>query len=323
MVRLLPVWVSLQLLIVIFFLSSTIVVSAFTSNLKGVTVTSVKTNQPIDLGTFLEGGGGGADGERSMIIFGTYAADFNAIEYAQRLRYYYPKLQSECGIKKCAFILNCKPEAAITLMEEVDLITDATNDSTSESSPITLLVDEDGHAGRVFGVERGWLPEKDDISPFVKLFGMLWGLGAWATLPAVIGGYIGNPLYPQPWIEDALAVGQNKGRWPDTALELSEDGKTVLMNKFKELPLVGNWPRRPLELATLRLQNMMGVSLAKWKELAPDEDALNAGVLTQLGGCLVVDSKTGDTLFKWRDPGICAVTNFEDVIKELSITSSK
>jgi hypothetical protein len=22
---------------------------------------------------------------------------------------------------------------------------------------------------------------------------MLWGLGAWATLPAVIGGYIGNP----------------------------------------------------------------------------------------------------------------------------------
>mgnify|MGYP005843546279 CR=1 FL=1 len=71
-------------------------------------------------------------------------------------------------------------------------------------------------------------------------------------------------------------------------------------------------------MATLRLQSMMGISLAKWKELAPEEDALKQGVLTQLGGCLVVDSKAGEALYEWKDPGICAVCNFEDLIKKLS-----
>ena len=35
----------------------------------------------------------------------------------------------------------------------------------------------------------------------------------------------------------------------------------VVSNKFTELPVVGGWGRRPLELATLRLQNMLGISL--------------------------------------------------------------
>lgn len=138
--------------------------------------------------------------------------------------------------------------------------------------------------------------------------------GAWATLPAVIGGYIGNPWTPQPWIQDALLVGQRKGRWPDNALEILSDGEIV--NKFNELPLVGTWERKPLELATLRLQSMLGISLKHWDELAPDQEALDAGVLTQLGGCLVVDG-SGNTLYSWKDPGICAVANFEKILEKL------
>lgn len=69
------------------------------------------------------------------------------------------------------------------------------------------------------------------------------GLGAWATLPSVIGGYIGNPFTPQPWIESALAQGQSAGRWPNNALDLDVSGN-VIKNKFTELPLVGKWPRR-------------------------------------------------------------------------------
>jgi hypothetical protein len=134
-----------------------------------------------------------------------------------------------------------------------------------------------------------------------------------ATLPAVIGGYIGNPFVPQPWIEDALTVGKKQGRWPDSALEIGTDGS--ITNKFTELPMVGSWQRRPLELATLRLQSMMGISLANWNDLAPDKDALEAGVLTQLGGCLVVDND--QAVFEWKDPGICAVANFEDIMKKL------
>ena len=188
-------------------------------------------------------------GKKTMLVLGTYAADFNAIEYAQRLRYYMPKLQ-ERGITKIGLVLNCEAESAKALVDMVDLPCDS-----SEGYGVTLMVDPLGEAGRAFGVGTGWRPDDKEMSPYVKLFGMLFGLGAWATLPAVIGGYIGNPFKPQDWIEDALACGQTKGRWPDTALVLDESDGSVITNKFTELPVVGEWPRRPLELATLRLQS--------------------------------------------------------------------
>jgi hypothetical protein len=263
----------------------------------GITLNPVDGGKQLSLDEYLDNPG------RSIFVFGTYAADFNAIEYVQRLRYYIPILKSECGVSKFGLVLNCQPEAALALLENVDL----------DTSEVDVFVDNTGEAGKKFGVGRGWLPENQDVNPFLKLFGMLWGLGAWATLPAVIGGYIGNPFVPQPWIEDALAVGQKKGRWPSNALEISDDG--AVTNKFDELPVVGSWPRRPLELATLRLQSMIGISLKNWKDLAPDDQALNAGVLTQLGGCIVVEN--GKNIFEWKDPGICAVVNFESMIEKL------
>ena len=270
------------------------------SAVSGIQIKPVKDGPAVFLEEYLKTKEG-----RSLFIFGTYAADFNAIEYAQRLRYYLPKLKEECGVTKFGLVLNCQPDAALALADQVDL----------DTSQVDLFVDNTGSVGKKWGVELGWLPENKDINPFLKLFGMLWGLGAWATLPAVIGGYIGNPFVPQPWIEDALAVGQKKGRWPDNALDIKDDG--TIINKFTELPVVGEWPRRPLELATLRLQSMIGISLKSWKELAPDEEALESGVLTQLGGCIVVDAKSGDLLYEWKDPGICAVANFENMIKKL------
>jgi hypothetical protein len=274
--------------------------------LHGSKVTSVKSNGEVELSDFLKSGD-----DKAMLILGTYAADFNAIEYVQRLRYYLPQLQ-ERGISKIGLVLNCEAEAAKTLVNMLDLKTDA----TSDDAIVELFIDPKGEAGRAFGVGTGWRPEDEEMSPYFKLFGMLFGLGAWATLPAVIGGYIGNPFFGQPWIEDAIAVGQKKDRWPNTALELGESGE-IKVNKFKELPYVGGWERRPLELATLRLQNMMDISIKNWKELAPTEEALKAGVLTQLGGVLVIDSKTEKELCRWRDPGICAVSNFEDILKNI------
>ena len=269
-------------------------------SLKGISIQPVDGSEKVALEDYLKSDG------KSLFVFGTYAADFNAIEYVQRLRYYLPILEEECGVTKFGVVLNCQPEAALALADFVDL----------DTSKVDLFVDNTGEAGKKWGAERGWLPDDEDTSPYLKLFGMLFGLGAWATLPAVIGGYIGNPLYPQRWIEDALAVGQRKDRWPDTALDLSADG-SIELNKFTELPVVGEWPRRPLELATLRLQSMMGISLKEWKKLSPDEEALEAGVLTQLGGCVVVDGSTLETVFDWKDPGICAVANFEDIVTEL------
>ena len=290
------------------------------NSIKGLSIQPLDRNSPaIALEEYLKNDNGGGGGGKSLFIFGTYAADFNAIEYVQRLRYYLPILEEECGISKFGIVLNCQPDAAIALCDVVDL--DIRN-------KVDVFVDNTGTVGKDWGVNQGWLPDNEDINPYLKLFGMLWGFGAWATLPAVIGGYLGNPFKAQRWIEDALAVGQTKDRWPNTALELrttnqdDNDGvkrgtSIIELNKFTELPVVGKWPRRPLELATLRLQSMMGISLKDWKKLAPDEDALQAGVLTQLGGCIVVDNATLQPLFEWKDPGICAVANFEDMITQL------
>ena len=78
--------------------------------------------------------------------------------------------------------------------------------------------------------------------------------------------------------------------------------------------MVGDWGRRPLELATLRLQNMIGVSLQNWDALRPADDQL--AVLTQLGGLAIGDG-AGGLIYEWKDPGICAVCNFEDALDAL------
>jgi len=151
---------------------------------------------------------------------------------------------------------------------------------------------------------------KVPISPYVKLLGMLLGLGAANTLPSVIAGYIGNPSGKNGWIQQALAQGQRKGRWPDVALDLDERGD-VTRNAFDELPLVGGWGRRPLELATLRLQTMLGVSLAHWSELQPTDERC----LTQLGGIVV--TRDGEAIYEYRDNGICSIANFEEIVAAL------
>ena len=39
------------------------------------------------------------------------------------------------------------------------------------------MVDPMGSAGKAFGVGTGWRPDDTEMSPYIKLFGMLFGLG--------------------------------------------------------------------------------------------------------------------------------------------------
>eukprot|EP00320_Phaeocystis_rex_P003824 CAMPEP_0119082230 /NCGR_PEP_ID=MMETSP1178-20130426/120342_1 /TAXON_ID=33656 /ORGANISM="unid sp, Strain CCMP2000" /LENGTH=276 /DNA_ID=CAMNT_0007064991 /DNA_START=156 /DNA_END=986 /DNA_ORIENTATION=+ len=259
--------------------------------LSGCVLPRVSDGAKVDLGELLSAP------ITTMVIFGTYPADFNMIEYAQKMRHYWPQLKAK-GVDSGLIIVNGSPAACRKLSELLNLPED-----------VELLSDEAGEAGRLFGVSTGWLPESG-LNPYLKLFGMLWGLGASATLPSVITGYLGNPWGQSGWIESSLAQGQKAGRWPNTALELDSAG-AVKVNKFAELPVVGGWGRRPLELATLRLQSMLGVSLGNWKELAPSDDRC----LTQLGGCALVGG--ADAKFLWRDGGICNTADFEEVLAAL------
>ena len=173
--------------------------------LNGIGVKPLGGAASIDVGNILD--------KKAAVVFGTYAADFNAIEYGQRLRHYAPKLK-ERGVESLHLILNADEAASEKFVELLGL-----------EGVCEVYCDPTGAAGRAFGCGRGWLPDDDSlfdgqipINAYGKLFGMLLGLGAWATLPAVIGGYIGNPWRAQPWIEDAMAQGSAQGRWPGTGL---------------------------------------------------------------------------------------------------------
>ena len=113
--------------------------------LSGATATSVSTGANVDLSNFLSDKSGSG---YNMLVVGTYAADFNAIEYAQRLRYYLPKLQ-EAGVGKVGFLLNCEADAAKALCDYTDL---------PMTSPVDILIDPLGEVGRKFGVEEGGNP---------------------------------------------------------------------------------------------------------------------------------------------------------------------
>jgi len=273
--------------------SMTISTTPSTGRLAGVVLPRVSDGAPVDLGALLE-----APPTTTLLVLGTYPADFNMIEYAQKVRHYYPALKAK-GVERQLMVVNGSPESAAALARILDL-----------PAEVELLADESGEAGRKFGVGTGWMPESD-LNPYAKLLGMLVGLGASATLPSVIAGYIGNPGGTSAWIESSLAQGQKAGRWPDMALDLDPEGK-VTRNAFAELPVVGGWGRRPLELATLRLQTMIGVSLGNWKELEPTDERC----LTQLGGCVVV-GPGAEEKFKWIDGGICNTANFEEIVEAL------
>ena len=209
----------------------------------------------------------------------------------------------EKGVKSVKMILNAEPVAARLLCKLVDLPCD---------DALEVYSDPMGRAGREFGVNRGWKSDDGESSPYLKLFGMLFGLGAAWTLPSVLSGYVGNPFGKREWIESALVSNTIAGRFPANAVEV--EGGKMTQNKFDALPMgIGGWGRRPLELATLRLQNMLGISLQNWQQLRPSEEALQAGVLTQLGGCALFSGK--DLLYEFKDDGICHTADFEQLLK--------
>mmetsp|Transcript_9077 Transcript_9077/g.19624 ORF Transcript_9077/g.19624 Transcript_9077/m.19624 type:complete len:342 (-) Transcript_9077:103-1128(-) len=267
----------------------------------------------LDIGAELSDGSSG-DG-RTMVVFGTHAGDFNTIEYMQKIRASLPELQSKGGIDRIFVVVNGEPNQCKLIARLLDFLPATKNDSLEVEVEIQLLSDPTGEAGRKFGVSRGFRPDDNSLSPFVKQFCSGIGIGPpWMTLPAVLPGYFGNPNGRREWIEESLKQGQLSGRWPKI-LELDErDQKTTLANKFDDAPLgVGDWGRRPFELATLRLQSLIGIQIKHWSELKPVDDRC----LTQYGGCTVVE-KGGNAVYSWVDRGLCDVPDMHNILEVLS-----
>lgn len=264
----------------------------------------------MDLGAEL--GGIAGDG-KTMAVFGTHAGDFNTIEYMQKIRASLPELKSRGGIDRVLFVVNGEPKQCKLLASLLDF--PRGTDDGDDGIEIELLSDPRGEAGRKFGVSRGFRPDDESLSPFAKQFCSGIGIGPpWMTLPAVLPGYFGDPAGRREWIEESLRQGQLAGRWP-TVLELDgKDSDSIVGNKFDDAPLgVGAWGRRPFELATLRLQSLVGIQIKHWSELKPVDDRC----LTQHGGCTVV-GKGGNAVYSWVDRGLCDVPDMHDLLDVIS-----
>ena len=121
--------------------------------LSGCTLPRVSDGAKVDLGELLSAP------VTTLVIFGTYPSDFNMIEYAQKVRHYWPQLKAK-GVDSGLIVVNGPPDSCKRLAEILDLPAD-----------LELLTDEAGEAGRRFGVSTGWLPDSD-LNPYLKLLGM-------------------------------------------------------------------------------------------------------------------------------------------------------
>ena len=107
----------------------------------------------VDLGALL--------GAKTLVVFGTYPADFNMIEYAQKMRHYWPQLQAK-GVESGLMVVNGSPESCRKLAEILDLPSD-----------VELLSDEAGEAGRRFGCS---FPDSLSESNISSALRMAWSM---------------------------------------------------------------------------------------------------------------------------------------------------
>ncbi|CAM9350351.1 unnamed protein product, partial [Phaeothamnion confervicola] len=215
-------------------------------------------------------------GEKTIVSFLTHFADFNSWELAQKLRHNLPAID-DAGTKVVAVgigsILGAKAFAAAT------------------GFPLgSLYVDESANAYSALNFAQGFqpkLPGKIKVNPYLRLLPMLAGIGSPGTIQAVLRGYTGDRSANAEWV-----------------------GTTLQIVDKSAFDVLGTDGARPLEVATVRLQNMAEI-LRKWDVLSPP----NKELITQQGGTLVFDG--AEVIYEYRDKGIltyCDVDVLMDVV---------
>ena len=144
-----------------------------------------------------------------------------------------------------------------------------------------LYADPEGTLYKELGFSQGFLPDTD-ISPYLKLLPMLAGIGSPGTIQEVLRGYVGD--------KDAKPI---------------FDGSTL----GSLFDIVGKGYQRPFELATLRLQNMVGI-LPNWSELVSNDD-----LITQQGGTMVFEGS--ELIHMEKDTGILKYASVDKLIEAL------
>jgi hypothetical protein len=183
-----------------------------------------------------------------------------------------------------------------------------------------------------FGRESALAEQSNAASPYLRLLPMLVGIGSPGTLFKVIYAfapgdklfrgttymYIYMYMYEYTYIYHFQVLYGYFGdrtwnpEWTRAQLARTATGSFPFVEP-QTFDAVGKGYLRPFELATIRLQNMIGI-LKNWFELIPS----NADLVVQQGASLVLEN--GTTLYTFKDKGILVyagddgVRSVEDVI---------
>jgi len=236
-----------------------------TDALQGVEVVSVSTGQVVPAARKTG---------KVLLAFLTHFGDLSSWEYAQQLRLAVPELQAQ-GVEVMAVGIGGASAAKLfakrTGFPEELLYYDET------AACASALNYSPG-----FGRDSPAQPQSNGASPYLRLLPMLLGMGSPGTLGKVVYGYFGDRSVDPAWIPATLKATAT-GAFPYVAPEM-----------FDRL---GAGYLRPFELATVRLQNMIGI-LNDWDNLIP----ANQDLVVQQGGTLVLDQ--GEAIYRFDDKGI-------------------
>ncbi|UPR00839.1 hypothetical protein HOP50_06g41550 [Chloropicon primus] len=217
------------------------------------------------------------DGERHVLVFLSHFGDLTSWEYAQKLRDNMDELVEKGGGGVSVIGLGSASNGR-KFAELLDF-------------PLAnLYADSNGLLYKELGFAEGFLPDAN-VSPYVKLLGMLTGFGSPGTIQEVIRGYVGD-----------------------------RDSKQIFDSSL--FNILGEGYQRPMELATLRLSNMIALGplapkgapksgvLPNWSELVSDEK-----LICQQGGTLAFSG--AKLIHIQRDQGILKYADIDVLLEAL------
>jgi hypothetical protein len=204
---------------------------------------------------------------------------------------------------------------------------------------IQLLADETGQVSDALCCYKGWLAvdrqhkeryPQSDINPYLKLLGMIFGLGSPGTIPKVVQGYVGDwkaEKGPEgrTWVVQSLLQGASQGRFPQlqaSAFGVVDDDDDDRTSKESS----SSSALRPFELATLRLQTGLHI-VSKWPSLGP----ANGDLVTRMGGTFVFSNtsrnddnkKKKECVWNFFDQGILCYANMDDICQVAEAAATK
>ncbi|KAJ1440225.1 hypothetical protein B484DRAFT_391408 [Ochromonadaceae sp. CCMP2298] len=236
-------------------------------------------------------------GKRTVLACLTHFGDFNAWELMQNLQQDVDLLTADDTQVICIGVGS--PAAAKKFATDLEL-----------DARLPLYADETASAAGALGCYRGWLAADEehrarwpqgDVNSYVKLFGMIFGLGSPGTIGKVLYGYAGNSgagPATRSWVVKALLQGSKKGRFP-----------TLTEEAFAKTPPESGL--RPFELATLRLQTGLHIVL-NWGTLGPK----NGDMFTRMGGVFVLVD--GQPTYQHYDLGILTYAPRDELLAALA-----